>query len=66
MNDNVITFIADIPQATFIHETNAGFTVPLACSIVTEEAEVAPVNDVVKYSVNTFCAGQQVLPFFGT
>ena len=66
MNDNVITLIADMPQATFIHETKAGFTVTFACSIVTDEADVAPVNDVVKYSVNTFCAGQQALPFFGT
>ena len=61
-----MTFIADMPQATFMQETNAGLIVPIAGEIVTEEAEVAPVNDVVKYSVNTFCAGQQALPFFGT
>ena len=66
VNVSVITFFAAMPQATLQQFTNAGLVMPLACVIVTVEAFVAPANDVVKYSVNTFCEGQQGLPFFDT
>lgn len=66
VNVSVTTLSALIPQATFVHETKAAFTIPFACAIVTVEAAVAPANEVVKYSVNTFCDGQHGLPFFDT
>ena len=61
-----MTFFAAIPQATLQQLTKAGEMIPFACSMVIVDADVAPANDVVKYSVNTFCEGQQGLPFLAT
>ena len=62
VNVKVTTFKLLMPQATLQQLTNAGLTMPFACAIVTVEAAVAPAKEVVKYSVNTFCEGQQGLP----
>ena len=66
MKVSVTTFFAEMPHATLKQFTKAGVVMPFACVIVTVDALVAPPKEVVKYSVNTFCAGQQEEPFFGT
>ena len=55
-----------MPKATLQQLTLYGLTMPLACAIVTDDADVAPGKEIVKYSVNTFCDGQQALPHFDT